>query len=75
MNDNLCLIFRLGFFSYAEIPKMYSLVLGVSGTILDMFEYEKKVISDIFKVRKFTYMPSMYGISQKKSSSNKNSNQ
>lgn len=39
MNENLSLIFNIGSFSFAEIPKLYDLVLGISGTITDMSDY------------------------------------
>jgi hypothetical protein len=40
MNENLSLIFNIGCYSYAEIPKEYFLILGVSGTLVDMNDHE-----------------------------------
>ena len=50
MNENLSLIFNIGCFSYSEIPKEYFLILGVSGTLEDMNEYEKLKIKQIFNI-------------------------
>ncbi len=41
MNENLSLIFNIGCYSFAEIPKQYYFILGVSGTLEDMNDYEK----------------------------------
>lgn len=60
MNANLKLIFNIGMYSFAEIPKMYDLILGVSGTIADMSEYKKLFIRQQFKITKETISPSIY---------------
>lgn len=52
MNENLSLIFNIGCFSFAEIPKAYDFVLGVSGTIADMSDYQKKKMKEFFGVKK-----------------------
>ena len=39
MIENLNIIFTLGCFYYAQIPKEYFLILGVTGTLEDMDKY------------------------------------
>ena len=49
-----------GRFSYAEIPKTYVYILGVTGTLQSLAPSELEIIRQ-FKINKFSYMPSMYG--------------
>ena len=49
-----------GRFSYAEIPKSYVYILGVTGTLQSLAPSELDIIRQ-FKINKFSYMPSMYG--------------
>jgi Mg-chelatase subunit ChlD len=50
-----------GQFSYAEMPKKYSNVLGVTGTLEALGDYERSIIKDEYKIKKQTIMPSLYG--------------
>eukprot|EP00746_Dinoflagellata_sp_MGD_P073423 gnl/MRDRNA2_/MRDRNA2_297945_c0_seq1.p1 gnl/MRDRNA2_/MRDRNA2_297945_c0~~gnl/MRDRNA2_/MRDRNA2_297945_c0_seq1.p1 ORF type:complete len:261 (-),score=41.88 gnl/MRDRNA2_/MRDRNA2_297945_c0_seq1:27-755(-) len=52
---------RCGSFSYAEIPHAYDRVLGVTGTLSSLGVFQKSVIRDVYKIKKQTLMPSMYG--------------
>ena len=36
-------------------------IMGVSGTLKTMSEAEKKIIFDDYKIKIFTYMPSIFG--------------
>lgn len=46
---------------------MYSmLILGVTGTLESLTVTEKEIIQNIFQIRNFTYMPSVYGESKLK---------
>jgi len=47
----------VSFFSYAEIPKKFDLILGVTGTLDSLGIYEKQVIRDDYKIIKMTYTP------------------
>ena len=49
--------FYVSFFSYAEIPKKFDLILGVTGTLDSLGAYEKKVIKNEYKIVKMTYTP------------------
>jgi hypothetical protein len=37
------------------------LTLGVTGTLDAISESEQNIIQDVFKIRNFTYIPSIYG--------------
>src|SRR4051812_48761595 len=39
-------------------------ILGVTGTLSSLVEFERKVITEDYKIKKFTVTPSMYGDSQ-----------
>ena len=52
---------RCGQFSYAEIPKSYKHILGVTGTLSALGTFEKKIIKDEYNIKKSTVMPSLYG--------------
>jgi len=47
----------VSFFSYAEIPKKFDIILGVTGTLDSLGIYEKQVIRDDYKIIKMTYTP------------------
>ncbi|KAL4450790.1 hypothetical protein ABPG74_011632 [Tetrahymena malaccensis] len=64
MNENLSIIINVGCFSFAQIPQEYQLVLGVSGTLEDMSEYQKNLTKNLFNIRKLTISPSIYGQSK-----------
>jgi len=55
-----------GSFSYAEIPKRYDCIMGVSGTLKQLGEEQLKILSEIYQIRKFTFMPSTYGRSNRR---------
>jgi uncharacterized protein (DUF1330 family) len=54
-----------GVFAYSEIPKLYSNVLGVSGTLDTLTRKENEILSNIYKIATFTYIPSVYGQNQR----------
>ena len=51
-------------FSFAQIPTQYQFTLGVTGTLKSLSETEKKLISKLYKINNFAYLPSMYGESK-----------
>ncbi|ETO08396.1 Helicase conserved domain containing protein [Reticulomyxa filosa] len=61
LKNNICLSFRVGTFSYAEVPKNFSCIMGVSGTLKTLSEPEQKVVESDYGVSKYTYMPSLFG--------------
>lgn len=50
-----------GLFSYAEIPKMYDVVLGVTGTLYSLPPPLLKTLKKRYRISKFTEMPSIFG--------------
>jgi len=50
-----------GNFSYAEIPHKFLRVLGVTGTLVSLSEPEKKIIEEVYNVKRKTIMPSVFG--------------
>ncbi|ETN97739.1 hypothetical protein RFI_39787, partial [Reticulomyxa filosa] len=59
--NNISLSFRIGNFSYAEVPKTFCCIMGVSGTLNTLSEPEEKVIKGDYRVSKYTYMPPLFG--------------
>jgi hypothetical protein len=59
-NRNIALKFWCGGFSYAEIPKKYNSVLGVTGTLEDLSQKEKEILKNDFQIKLQTFVPSMY---------------
>ena len=53
-----------GNFSYAEIPHHYDRILGVTGTLESLGEFEKDVIVSDYGINGKTLTPSIYGDSQ-----------
>ena len=48
-------------FSYAAMLKMYDNILGVSGTLRELSDSQRKVLSDEYDVKNATYLRSVYG--------------
>jgi hypothetical protein len=53
-----------GSYSYAEFPKSFDAILGVTGTLDTIQPAEKKILQDLYEIRKTTITPSVYGESQ-----------
>ncbi|MCA7010344.1 MULTISPECIES: hypothetical protein [unclassified Wolbachia] len=58
--------------SYAELPKEYPLILGVSGTLTTLDEHEKKAVRKSYNIRENSIMPSFFGDSHLKFNSSEN---
>ncbi|CAL6025802.1 Helicase-related_protein [Hexamita inflata] len=56
--------FSCGNFSYAEIPKNYKHIIGVTGTLDTISQPEMKLLTDEYNIKKFSYLPSVYGTNQ-----------
>ncbi|CAE7330897.1 unnamed protein product [Symbiodinium sp. CCMP2592] len=59
--DLLC-----GRFSFADLPNMYSLILGVTGTLRELWDIPefKDMLQKEYEINHFTYLPSIFGTSQ-----------
>ena len=64
MERQLAVYMDCGAFSYAEIPKCYMKILGVTGTLEDLAHGQKTLLSNEYQLSKSTYMPSVYGSNQ-----------
>lgn len=66
MESYLSLSISCGQFSYAEVPKEYCVILGVTGTLRQTLDlpFEKKVLEDVYGIKHHTIMPSMFGDSK-----------
>jgi len=60
-DSNLGLDIRCGSFSYAEIPLGYQRILGVTGTLASLGEFEQNIIRNEYKIQGRTLTPSIYG--------------
>ncbi|CAF0944002.1 unnamed protein product [Brachionus calyciflorus] len=61
LNENISLNIYCGCFSYCEIPKKFQYILGVTGTLEKLSSTHKTIISDMYKIKFSTYIPSIYG--------------
>ena len=55
---------HFGQFSFAEIPRWYKSILGVSGTVEQLSAEERRILRDEFGVETYTYAPSVFGTSK-----------
>lgn len=60
-HESLGLLISCGNFSFAEMPKKFIKVMGVSGTIRSLSSAEKSAITDSCGEMSFTYVPSVFG--------------
>ena len=61
LKENVGLIINCGAFSYAEMPKSFQYIVGVTGTLKTLSAQEKEIILNNYGINKFTYMPSVFG--------------
>ncbi|XP_039436730.1 uncharacterized protein LOC120418419 [Culex pipiens pallens] len=52
-----------GSLSYAMLPKAYPLILGVTGTLTSLNQYEKAAIERLYNINRSSIMPSFFGCS------------
>eukprot|EP00049_Salpingoeca_infusionum_P010428 m.179041 g.179041 ORF g.179041 m.179041 type:complete len:2555 (-) comp14640_c4_seq6:98-7762(-) len=53
---------RCGSYSYAEIPKHYASILGVTGTLRSLCQEEQALLKDAYNIQCHTLMPSAYNV-------------
>jgi hypothetical protein len=61
MTKHLALGLRGGEFSYAELPVMFDVILGLSGTINTLSSKEKSILRELYNIEDFSCVPSVYG--------------
>ena len=64
LHKNVGIYIGCGFFSFAEIPREFDLIMGVSGT-LDCLTEEEKQIMKHYNIERLASAPSIYGVSQR----------
>ncbi|KAL1402818.1 hypothetical protein pipiens_019630 [Culex pipiens pipiens] len=57
------LVIDCGSLSYAMLPKAYPLILGVTGTLTALNQYEKAAIDRLYNINRSSIMPSFFGCS------------
>lgn len=62
--ENVYINLVCGDFSYAEIAKSFDYIVGVTGTLKSLNTTQLVIINKVFKINKFTYLPSVYGDSR-----------
>ena len=62
LTNAICIYLKCGTFSYAEIPKEFHTILGVTGTLKTLSNPAKNIIHSTYGIMKHTYMPSLFGI-------------
>eukprot|EP00041_Stephanoeca_diplocostata_P038836 m.1559437 g.1559437 ORF g.1559437 m.1559437 type:complete len:2778 (+) comp25276_c0_seq3:118-8451(+) len=66
VQDHIALQVACGQFSYAEAPKEYGVILGVTGTLEQSLSlpHQRKVLEKEYNITRQTLMPSMFGDSK-----------
>ena len=65
LNDNVGVILNCGTFSYAEMPHDFEYIAGVTGTLKTLAKSEKDILKKVYEIHKMTYMPSVFGSSNR----------
>lgn len=52
--------------SYAELPRSFDYIMGVTGTLEILADCQKKVLKEWYNINSFYYMPSVYGDNRRK---------
>jgi uncharacterized membrane protein len=58
--EQKCIRIDCGAYSYAEIPKIYDHLVGVSGTLESLQDAERDILHSAYKVQRLTYAASVY---------------
>ena len=64
LKSNVGIIIVCGSFSYAEIPRLFTYVMGVSGTLSNLTSVEKQILAS-YGINRVAIAPSMYGESRR----------
>ena len=65
LNENVGIILNCGTFSYAEIHRDFAYIAGVTGTLKTLASVEKEILRTVYEVHQMTYMPSVFGSSNR----------
>jgi GTPase SAR1 family protein len=61
LEENIGILVSCGNLSYAEIPKEFEYIMGVTGTLDTLSQPELDIIENSYAIRKHTYTPSVFG--------------
>ena len=50
-----------GAFSYAEVPLNFDLIMGVTGTLKNLVDVQKRLLREKYNLHNYTILPSVYG--------------
>ena len=62
LNKKIAVYLQCGSFSYAEIPKKFDIILGVTGTLETLSRAEQDIMKNTYQISRHTYMPSLFGV-------------
>ncbi|CAF4591086.1 unnamed protein product [Rotaria sp. Silwood2] len=62
---NVGFIIHCGTFSYAEMPLDFAFIGDVTGTLKPLATTEKYILREVYRAQKTTYMPSVFGSSNR----------
>lgn len=65
LHDNIGIIINCGTISYAEMPHEFLYIAGLTGTLKTLAVTETKILKNVYKIEKMTYIPSVYGSSNR----------
>ena len=65
LQSNVGIIVNCGTFSYAEMPHDFAYITGVSGTLETLAQSERDILQNVYRISKSTYMPSVFGKSNR----------
>ncbi|CAF4032068.1 unnamed protein product, partial [Rotaria sordida] len=65
LEENVGILINCGTFSYAEMPHDFAYIGGVTGTLKTLAEIEKKILEKVYEINKRTFMPSVFGSSNR----------
>ncbi|CAF3745049.1 unnamed protein product, partial [Rotaria sp. Silwood1] len=65
LETNVGIIINCGTFSYAEMPHDFAYIAGVTGTLKTLAKPETRILKNVYNICKNTYMPSVFGKSNR----------
>jgi len=66
LNQKISMKIRCGAFSYAELPKRFDVIMGVTGTLRHLSQPELAIMKKEYGLKVHTYMPSLFGETKNK---------
>ncbi|CAF3095788.1 unnamed protein product [Rotaria sp. Silwood2] len=65
LEANVGILVNCGTFSYAEMPHEFAYITGVTGTLRTLVRTETDILKYVYNVQKNTFMPSVFGRSNR----------